>query len=398
MNLDDFGDIFQDHFTGETFGESGQLEIIGWNSKCHRSKQYILKCSVCSKDPELYGEGYFKGFRSNMNKGALPCGCAEYKLWTEKQQRVRATRKANSLGYNFVDWASPYKDSKTKMVLLCCDHGLWNTTKLQAMITIGHGCPRCAAKVSSEREMHSEELTIKEVQEKLKVSNYIFLGWAEEYKGKKTKCKIECFDHGIWESTSAANLVSGTSKLGCPQCVSDKIRNTHVIDESIRVQQIQESATRKDLEFIGFVGQYLGDKTKLQLSCSKHGAWETATISNFLRGSSCPSCNGHNQKQCYLNIIYSESLPIAIKFGVSQRFENRLWNQNNKSPLTVVNHSVYLFEESESCKNAERKIKTSLVCGVLDKESFPDGYTETTFLNNIEKIIQIFEFYGGKLL
>lgn len=246
--------------------------------------------------------------------------------------------------------------------------------------------------------MHPESLTVMEVQRKLEGSKYTFIGWAEDYKGKNTKCKIECLDHGVWESTSASNLVFGTSKLGCPKCVSQGIKERRLMNKNLRESQIQKSARDRGLEFLGFVGEYIGNKTRLKLSCRNHGQWETATISNFLRGSSCPSCNGHNQRQCYLNLVYDGNLPVAVKFGISQNFEVRLWAQNNKSPLHIINHSVYTFEESEDCKNAEREIKNSLVCGILDKSCFPDGYTETTYLNNINTILDIFEKYGGKSL
>jgi Zn ribbon nucleic-acid-binding protein len=324
MNLEDFGEISQDESTGKIFGSQEQLKIIGWaGSTSSRNKYYILKCEVCSLDSELYGEGYFKALKTNLNKNRFPCGCASYKLWTESQQRVRASRKAIELGHYFVDWVGTYQYSNTKMVMLCCKHGLWNTTKLQAMITIGHGCPKCAAKVSSERELYPKE---------------------------------------------------------------------H------RYNQILDSAKTKGVNFIGFVGEYCGDKTKLKLKCTTHGLWETATVSNFLQGSSCPACNGQNQKQSYINIVYDSSTPVAIKFGVAQNYENRVSSQNKKSPFEVVNYVVYAFEEAERCKAAERECKNTLICGVLDKNSLPDGYTETTFLYNIDKVSSIFEKHGGKCL
>ena len=38
-----------------TFGEGGHLEVIGWSGKTKgRIKYYILECSVCKKDSELF--------------------------------------------------------------------------------------------------------------------------------------------------------------------------------------------------------------------------------------------------------------------------------------------------------------------------------------------------------
>ncbi|MNR51607.1 hypothetical protein D3C85_1713010 [compost metagenome] len=63
--------------------------------------------------------------------------------------------------------------------------------------------------------------------------------------------------------------------------------------------------------------------------------------------------------------------------------------------MSLVNHSVYIFNETEACKIAEKEVKNSMLCGVLEKAVLPDGYTETTHLENLNDIIKIFAFHGG---
>lgn len=48
---------------------------------------------------------------------------------------------------------------------------------------------------------------------------YTFLGWAEDFKGKETKCHLSCPTHGEWKTGTAKNLRKGT---GCPACRTDK--------------------------------------------------------------------------------------------------------------------------------------------------------------------------------
>lgn len=399
MNLDDFGLIERDDLCGHTFGKESQAEIIGWSGRTSsRNKIYIYKCSKCSLDSEMFGEGYFKGLKSNLTKGSLSCGCGKSFSLTEHQQAIRAQRKASDLGVTFIGWAEPYKDITTKMVMLCCEHGLWNTTRLTSMLTIGHSCPRCSASKSSERERAPERLVVDQIKSSVSKLGYEFIDWSEEYKGKATKCRLLCEQHGMWETTPANSIIYGATKVGCPTCSKELIRDSRLVAEIERVQQLHDIASERCLEFLGVIGDFDGVRSKIKLRCPKHGEWSSATINSFMRGSSCPSCNGHNQKQCYVNIIYDNFLPVAIKFGVAQDFESRVWGQNNKSPLEVVNHSAYVFDNSENCKGAEREIKKSVVCGVLERDSFPDGYTETTFLHNIDLILNIFEKYGGKCI
>ncbi|AGG57854.1 hypothetical protein VPBG_00082 [Vibrio phage helene 12B3] len=58
-------------------------------------------------------------------------------------------------------------------------------------------------------------------QNEIKVSRkcvelgYIFLGWAEKYTDKNTKCKISCPEHGEYVTCSIDNLLRGRS---CPLC------------------------------------------------------------------------------------------------------------------------------------------------------------------------------------
>ena len=43
----------------------------------------------------------------------------------------------------------------------------------------------------------------------------------------------------------------------------------------------------------------------------------------------------------------------------------------------------------------QRGCRRELDCGVLSKEEFPDGYTETTWVYNLDKIVEIYERNGG---
>lgn len=107
IDLLDENGLQQDEWslTAPRFGEEQQLEVVGWSGKTRGNrgnKYYILKCSVCSVDSELFGGGYFKSKKCHLLVGSLPCGCASNPHWNENQYRTICTRKAQELGYTFL--------------------------------------------------------------------------------------------------------------------------------------------------------------------------------------------------------------------------------------------------------------------------------------------------------
>lgn len=106
MNLEDLVDemgLQQDEYStsGVVFGDDGQLTLTGWSGRQGSNKYYILNCSKCSQDNELFGQGFFRGVRGNLARGQIPCGCAFNPKWSKEQYIVLCSRKAEQLGYSF---------------------------------------------------------------------------------------------------------------------------------------------------------------------------------------------------------------------------------------------------------------------------------------------------------
>ena len=92
-----FGLVENEH-TGKKFGLNKQLTVLGWSGKYRSTRVYILTCSVCAEDPELFGEGYFKSTLPNLVSGRTPCGCAKSRKWSEDEYQIQAKRMCNELG------------------------------------------------------------------------------------------------------------------------------------------------------------------------------------------------------------------------------------------------------------------------------------------------------------
>lgn len=118
--------LLQDEFSlsGVKFNNS---EVVGWSGRQHTGKFYIIKCPVCVCDPEMYQDGYFRSLKSNLVKGQIPCGCGRGHKYNQAQFAILCTRKAEELGYKFLEFKGDWKGAKTKIRMLCEKHGEWDT-------------------------------------------------------------------------------------------------------------------------------------------------------------------------------------------------------------------------------------------------------------------------------
>lgn len=333
MNLADLIDIVglqQDEYSlsGVTFGESGQLSVIGWSGRSGRSgsnKYYILKCVTCSQTKELFGEGCFRSLKGNLVNGQIPCGCSSRTLWSQEQYSVLCSRKAKELGYTF-------------------------------------------------------------------------LGFAGEWKGNNTKIKISCEKHGEWSSGNIANMVN--RGIVCPECNVDAVGARFSKSDELMIQQFHKSKLfHPDTKF------WRSDRLTSQgwavywhVSCPECGETGEATSNNIQQGKRPCACYPNRQQECYINwAVDNHNNAVAIKFGISSNSKRRVKQQNSKSVYEIRQHAIYTFPSVASCKKAERECKQFLTCGIILKRDMPDGWTETTSVMNLEKIIEIYKAHGGVL-
>lgn len=149
MNLEEIIDpehgLLQDDWslTNPVFGEQGHLKVIGWSGRQWGNKLYVLKCSICSEDAELFGEGVFRSKKADLIKGAIPCGCAKIPKWSKEQFAVLCSRKAHELGYEFIGFNGEWEGKTTKITMSCDKHGEWSSGIINTLINKGAGCPGC---------------------------------------------------------------------------------------------------------------------------------------------------------------------------------------------------------------------------------------------------------------
>lgn len=320
-------DLAEDNLTGKVFGSESQLKVLG---RVRDSKDsyghYLVFCSKCADDPELFGEGLFLSRKDHVKNENIPCGCSGNYNFNKEQYAILCKRRADLLGFNFVGFDDGCKKptSKSKVILECDIHGEWRTTTIASLINRAGGCPVCKIELIRAANRKPDDEMI------------------------------------------AAFFASGVFPNGTKFKRSTRL-------------------TRKGKQFYWDV------------YCPICDTVSQGHLSNLKSGKRPCECSKHNQKEAYINLIedVDTGLVVALKFGIATNVKFRLTTLNYSTHLKVKQHSVYSFETSAQCKNAERECLQSLECGILSRNEIKQGWTETTWVYNLDKIIEIYERNGG---
>lgn len=311
-----------DEFCGEIFTN---LEVTAFLEMRGRTPMYLVRCTVCALDVELYGDGVFKASKQSIKSGSLPCGCSKTPHRTEQQYEVLCRRQAEKQGYLFNGWAGVYSKGDTKLRLLCGKHGEWDSTEIRHFLKSGCGCPSCG----------------------------------------DDKCRLI--------NTKSDDLIT------------DKFFATGSFVDGTTFSRSQRLNSQ-------------GKRCFWSVYCPACETTSECSHSNLQRGTLPCDCGRSRQRQAYINLIKDGETSLAVKFGISYNSLHRMGYQVRKSAYSVEQLFVYEFNKVEDCYQAERELKQSLTCGILSKYDFPDGYTETTYIHNIDAILKTFERFGGSYI
>ena len=401
MNLEDLIDpkygLQQDEWslTAPRFGEEGQLQVIGWSGRQRTHKLYILKCVKCLQDSELFGNGLFKCSKSNLIKGQIPCGCGKSR-WTELQKTIIARRLLLSTPYT-LNSVLPFegKDLIDVHCAICAEDpelfGQGNFITPLSNMRKGQIPCGCSYKAQLSKEQYAVLCS-----RKANEMGYLFKGFRGDWKGKTTNIGMFCEKHGEWSSGIISTLVNVGQ--GCPQCGFDSTAKARIKPDSVMIQSFFDSgAFHPDTKFWRSDRKSSqGAKSYWYISCPECGEEGEAASNNLQQGQRPCACSKRRQQEAYINLVMEGGTTVvAIKFGITINSRRRAKQQNAASIFKITSHSVYYFPDVASCKQAERECLQELECGVILKRDMSDGYTETTWVYNLEKIIEIYERNGG---
>ena len=77
-----------------------------------------MTCTECSKDKELFPDGYFVSTKGNLVKGKKPCGRGKNVRWKDWQYLILARRVAKGM-FIVHDFSGKFHGNTTKLKMEC---------------------------------------------------------------------------------------------------------------------------------------------------------------------------------------------------------------------------------------------------------------------------------------
>ena len=207
----------------------------------------------------------------------------------EKAKKVHQ----NKYDYSLVEYVNNY----TKVKIICPEHGVFEQTP-NNHINKKNKCFLCNHTIGYNRNTFiNHAKIIHHNKYNYSLTNYI---------NAKTKVKIICPEHGVFEQTPSSHL---TQKTGCSRCSKKyKYTNKEFIENCNFTHQ-----NKYNYSLVKYVNNY----TKVKIICPEHGVFEQ-TPSNHLSGKGCINCKESKNE----NIIGLFLRRNNIKFIPQHKFDD----------------------------------------------------------------------------
>lgn len=189
------------------------------------------------------------------------------KLRKTHQQFIDQSNKKHENKYSYPE---TYAGDAVKINIACPIHG--NFKQIPSSHLQGCGCPQCAIEYKASLFTKNNEAFLIQVNA-VHSDKY---SYPEEYKGSKSKIKIECPIHGIFKQTPDKHLQGD----GCAKCAGN-FKKTK--------EQFVEEANLIHKGKYTYPGEYINARTDIEIECLKHGVFKQVPDVH-LNGCGCPAC------------------------------------------------------------------------------------------------------------
>ena len=214
-----------------------------------------------------------------------------------------------------------YVNSKTKVTIICPIHGEFEQISRSHME--GSKCPKCS------------RMTLETFIKKCKKVHGDKYDYSETtYINTKTKVKIICKKHGIFEQTSKSHLKGN----GCPKC-SFKFGLTKeiFIERSKKVH-----GDKYDYSLV----EYKNVTSKVKIICPKHGEFEQV-VDSHINGINCPKCGLENRSE-KRRMTIEEFVKKSNKIHKNKYDYSLVKYKNNLTKIKIICPKHGIFEQIPS--------------------------------------------------
>lgn len=364
--------------------------LIGAGSNYRSLK--ILCC--CKKHPEMVK---CVNYTSVVGKGLSPCRkCHTVKLsevYLPKYEK-KVIKLCKTQGLTFLGFGE-YQGSDTRLLLRCDECGSEITPTYEAFslrkTTQTRGCGSCKIKhahyLKSDKQAIKYLSRFKNVPDGFKITRNLT-------DGSKWDCwcpvcaKDEYSVAGIGTGNfTVQNSSMFQNKLPC-RCGDNK--SLYRLTDEQKIYKLKQLCTDTGVTFISLSG----DGKKIKWKCQK-GHTRVSQIYRFVMGQRCRKCHYSFREWAYLYVVrwYSNDGSINfIKFGITglRKWMKRVYRQKQKSGLNY--EILHVFRGSGACVfDTEKILKQGKVTDlkVVAKGVFPDGFTETFNVDDLDKVLEV---------
>lgn len=235
-------------------------------------------------------------------------------------------------------------NSYTKVNIECRLHGIFKQTPKDHLQ--GSGCPMCGRESKILARTLSKEEFIEKAIARHGDNKYRY---PDEYIHNRTKVKIECLIHGIFEQL-ANNHLRGH---GCPKCGEE----SRALAKTLSNEEFVERAIAKHGNKFDYSQlEYINDKTKVKIGCPNHGFFEQKA-NGHSQGRGCPQCANSGFDSAKSAILYllkfKKDFAIFWKIGITNRtVEKRFGGES----MFIVERNIWEYENGGDAYSIEQKV------------------------------------------
>ena len=294
------------------------------------------------------------------------------KLTTE--EFIKRAREVHGDKYDYSK--VEYVDSKTKVCIICKEHGEFIQQPNNHLR--GIRCPKCGAEIRRKKRTHSVEDFLKKAKS-IHGDKYDYS--KVDYVNKKTKVCIVCPTHGDFWQSPEKHLFG----QGCDKCFRKSIAKQY----SMGRDKFIKRANTIHNGFYDYSGvDYVNGHTKVKIKCPIHGFFMQDPASH-LAGHGCPVCadveNGKKKQKWTPENCQEE----ARKYKTKVEFQKRSAGAYNYALGKGILETFDWFEElkkpngywtRERCEEEARKYHTKgdflKGCGAAHNAAVRNGWLD----------------------
>ena len=250
-----------------------------------------------------------------------------------------------------------YKDSLTKIDIICNQHGVFSQAPASHMR--GTGCPKCY--VRNRRKKYNTE-TFVNVCQKIHGAKYEYS--KTYYTGSLQSVIVICHAHGEFK-IQAWSHSTGT---GCKNCAWQEQCNSQIVFED-RANKIH------NYKYDYSKSVYTKSKEKITITCPEHGDFIQSAASH-ITGSGCTSCSKGGFFANDPATLYVFVCNDLVKIGISKDARKRIADIRTGSGLDFKLLKQYNFTEGRIAYKFEQDILSQLRTIYKQPQRKFEGYTE----------------------